>query len=273
MAELDPRIIRIGIEVNGVLRVYNDLAMTAEGTKYANDNQDECTITITNLKKDVQDFLLTETSPFNKSGTKKSIFVEAGRESYGVFRLFEGDISDVSPTQPPDIAVTIKALTGNAQKGVMVSTAQPGQALLSKIAGQVAKDLGVGLNFQAKDKQISNYTFTGANLKQIDKLGTAGGVNAFLDGKTLVVKDVGKALPGKLRVLSQDSGMIGIPEPTEQGVKVTYLLDNTSTIGGGLRLTSAIYPSMSGDYSIYKLGFNIASRDVPFYWIAEGTRS
>ncbi len=66
--------------------------------------------------------------------------------------------------------------------------------------------------------------------------------------------------------------MIGIPEFTEQGIKVKMLLDNQTKLGGGLRITSSIYPAVNGDYVIYKLGFDIATRDTPFYYIAEAAR-
>ncbi len=66
--------------------------------------------------------------------------------------------------------------------------------------------------------------------------------------------------------------MIGIPEFTEQGIKVKFLLDNRTTLGGGIQIESKIYPATNGNYVIYKLGFEITNRDKPFYWIAEATR-
>jgi hypothetical protein len=66
--------------------------------------------------------------------------------------------------------------------------------------------------------------------------------------------------------------LIGIPEVTEQGVKLTYLLDNTSKRGGALQLISKVYPTLNGTYRIFDLGWNISSREVPFYWIADCKR-
>lgn len=273
MIELDPRLLRISVEVNGVMKAYDQLNMRATGTKFANANQNECEVVLTNLDKATRDFLLTETSPFNATRTPKRFIVEAGRLSYGLVKIFEGVIASVVPTQPPDISVTIKALTGNDKKSEVIATAQPAQTSLRRIASQVASDLGLGLAFQATDKQIANYNFTGGALKQVDKLGEVGAVDAFVDDSRLIVKNRGAALTGQLRVLNVDTGMIGIPEVTERGVKVKYLLDNSSVLGGALRLESAIYPTVNGDYTIYKLGFDIANRDTPFYWIAEASRN
>jgi len=270
--QLDPRIIKVGIEVNGQLKTYEGLEIVATGTKFANSNQNECELKITNLEKTTQDFILTETSPFNLNRTPKFVIIEAGRKSYGTSVIFRGNIASSTPSQPPDIALTLKCLTGNFQKGNILSRYQPGSISLSKLSKQVADDLGLTLNFQASDKNISNYNFSGGALKQVDKLGSSGAVNAYVDDGQLVVKDMNLPLNNTLTILDLDTGLIGIPEVTEQGVKVKFLLDNKTTLGGSLRLKSKIYPAINGDYIIYKLSFEIASRDTPFYWIAEAKR-
>lgn len=272
MNEIDPRLVRISIEVNGVLRSYDGLALSASGTKYANANQNECEVKITNLDKETRDFILTETSPFNTNRTPKRFIVEAGRVSYGLARIYEGIIASVVPSQPPDITVTLKALTANDKKSEVIARSQPGQTSLGQIARQVAQDLNVSLIFEASDKRIGNYNYSGGALKQVDKLGEVGQVDAYVDDNTLVVKERARPLVNQIRVLNIDTGLIGIPEITEHGIKVKYLLDNTSVLGGALRVQSQIYPAVNGDYAIYKLGFDIASRDTPFYWIAETRR-
>lgn len=272
MAELDPRIVTIGIEINGQIKTYEGLYFTAIGTKYGNGNQNECEIKITNLNKETRDFILTETSPFNLNRTPKRVIVSAGRKSYGASVIFVGDIASAQPSQPPDITITLKCLTLNFQKGNMISRSQPGTVALSQVAGQVANDLGIGLNFQATNKMLTNYNFSGAALKQVDKLGELGNIDAFVDDNTLILKDSQVPLTNRLRVLNIDNGMVGIPEITELGVKVTFFLDNFTVLGGSLRIESRINPAVTGDYIIYKLSFNIASRDTPFYWIAETVR-
>lgn len=272
MNEIDPRLVRISVEINGQLKQYEGLALTAKGTKFANANQNECEVTITNLDRATRDYLMTETSPFNANKTPKKFIVEAGRESYGLAKIYVGTIESATPSQPPDIRLTIKALTANDKKGEVIARAQPGQVSLKRVAGQVANDLGLPLIFEAQDKQISNYNYTGGALKQVDALGDAGLVDAFVDDEAFIVKDSSKALANQIRILDADSGLIGIPEITEHGVKVKFLLDNQTVLGGALRIRSKIYPAVNGDYAIYKLGFDIASRDTPFYWIAEAKR-
>ncbi len=272
MPELDPRLVKVGIETNGQIKYYEGLDIRVTGTKYGNANQNECEVRVSNLDKTTRDFILTETSPFNLNKTPKKIIIEAGRVSYGYSRIFVGDIITSSISMPPDLTITLKALTGNYQKGNVIARNQPNKRPLSKIAEQVSKDIGVSLNFQATDKNISNYSYSGAALQQIDRLGMIGNVNAYLDDDVLVVKNMNTQLTGKLRILDLTSGMIGIPELDQHGVKVKFLLDNKTTLGGALQITSEIYPAANGTYVIYQLGFDIASRDTPFYWIASAKR-
>lgn len=273
MAELDPRLLRIGIEVNGQLKLYEGLAMTASGTKYANANQNECEVKISNLDKATRDYLLTETSPFNKNKRRKLLTVEAGRKSTGYTLVFQGDITNATGGQPPDISLTLKAATGDYAKGNVIAQSMPGTAPLQNIASRVAQDLGLGLNFQAKAKQIANYTFTGAAIKQVEQLGAMGRVNAFVDDASLVVKEWNQPLQGRVREVNLDTGMIGIPEFTDQGIKVKILFDNQVVLGGGINVTSKLNPAANGLYTIYKLGFELASRDNSFYYICECTRA
>jgi hypothetical protein len=273
MDKLDPRIVRVGIEINGELKTYDDLAISASGSKFANALQNEAEIRVSNLSKTDREYLLTETSPFNQNRTSKRIVLDVGRRSTGASRVFVGDISSCLPSQPPDIALTFKSSTGQFQKGNILSRNQAGTATLSTIAKQIAGDLGLTLRFEAVDKNIANYAFAGGALKQVDRLGEAGGVNVYVDDSTLVVKNYNVALTGEARVLSESTGMVGIPEITEQGVKVKYLFDTTTRLGGALTIDSKLNPAASGNYVIFKLNFELANRDTPFYWIAEAKRA
>ena len=272
MADIDRRLVRVGIEVSGRMRFYDQLAITAQGTKFANPNQGECTISITNLSQSVRDFIATETSPFNNNPSQKRIILEAGRESTGLSLLYSGNIFRSTIGQPPDQVITIKCLTGQFMKGRTVATALPGTIPLSRIVQQVATDAGLVAENQAPERNISNWNFTGSALKQIEKLADVPNINAFVDNDRLIVKNATSALTGRLRVLSPQTGLIGIPEPTDRGLKVTMLYDNQTQLGGALEIRSNRYQAFNGRYIIYKLGFSIANRDTPFYLIAEVIR-
>ena len=271
---IDPRVIRVGITINDELRIFDGLAITAQGSKYASATQNETTIKIANLDKQARDFLATEGSPFNriKNRKRQKIFIEAGRVSTGTTRIFVGDITLVNLSQPPDIWTEIKAITGQFQKGNIISTSQPAISNLSTIAEQAASALEVSLQFEATDKQVANYGYTGAATKQVDKIGQLGSVDAYVDDDVLIVKNQNAPLQGRKRTLSAANGMVGMPEFTDFGVKVRFLLDVQTKIGDELEIISEVYPAVNGTYIIYKLDFDIANRDTPFYFVAETRR-
>ena len=216
--EFDPRIVTVAVEVEGKLNVYSDLFITASGSKTANTLQNEFTITIMNLKKSVRDYLIKETSPLNRPRRRKKIILYAGRKSYGTFKVFEGDITQSSPSQPPDIGVTIKARTASFFKTDIFSTGYAATIPLSKVSADAAQSMDLTLDFQASDKNISNYNYTGSKLQQVDKLASAGNYNAYIDDDRLVVKNADVPLTNAATTLNKNSGMVGAPEVTEEGV-------------------------------------------------------
>jgi hypothetical protein len=271
-ATFDPRIIRLGIDIGGRIKVFEDLYIAAAGTKYASAQQNECEIRVANLSSADRDYLLTETSPFNTNRVPKSVTLEAGRQSMGVAQIYRGDIITCIPSQPPDTMLTLKCLTGQFQKGQIVSVSGNATSSLSELAQQCSDAFGLPLQFAATDKRVANYSFTGSLAEQTDSLNCFPDVDVFVDDNTFVVKDRNKPLPTIARLLNEQTGLIGIPQLTERGVKVTYLLDNTSQLGGALRVESKAYPTVTGNYIIYSLAFEVSNRDVPFYWIAECKR-
>lgn len=272
MVNIDQRILRVGVEVSGEMRWYEGLRIIAKGSKVVSDTQNSCDVTIYNLSRDVRNYLLTETSPFNKNRTPKRLIVEAGRVSTGTARLFVGNIISSSPTQPPDIGLELKAHTGAFKKGELVARSGEPKEKLSSIAAKVADDLGASLVFEATDKYVANYSFSGAALRQVNALAAAGGVDAFHDDDELVVKDLGAPVKGRVKIIDNTTGMIGIPEATERGVKVKILFDLQTQLGCELRLTSQLNPALNGSYVNSKIDFELASRDTPWYFILEATR-
>lgn len=87
----DPRLMRVGIEIGKEIIWVEGLMLEASITKVANATSNDATIKVANMTKNHRDNILTETSPFNKLGVRKRVIVEAGRESYGLSRIFTGD--------------------------------------------------------------------------------------------------------------------------------------------------------------------------------------
>lgn len=277
---IDERVLRVSIEFQSTVVTFENLAITVKGTKFSNALRGDCEVTIANIEKAKADYILSQVTPFevarrvSTTGVldRKQIVVEVGRQSTGTTILYRGDIFYASITEKPDTALVIQAKTGLAQAGNIISSSYADNTSVSSIASQVASVLGLTLNFEATDKQVSNYASTGPALNEVSKLEETGEYSVFIDNQVLNVTDKNATLRGKTRLLDANNGLIGIPKGTERGVKVTMLWDSQTVIGGLLQLTSTQYPAVNGRYKIYKLSYDLSNRDIPFYYVAECQR-
>jgi len=275
VAELDPRVVILGIEdQNGTPEFFTGLAIHAVGIKYTNDLCAEAEIQVFNLKKETRDYLISKTSPYKLNNFQPiNLTLDVGRESTGTFRLFTGNVIAGTITQPPDIGIIFRSLTAAFWLAFPTAVSHPAVTPLKNIAQQVATSMGLSLNFLATPKNISNYSFTGGTYRQVSRLAEAGGVDAYVDGTALVVKDKGASVNQTPRVLNRSNGLIGIPQVTERGILAKMLIDNTVTLGSKITIQSDLNPAANGTFTIYKLSFDVASRDTPFYYLAECTRT
>ena len=269
---IDKRVIRFGIEIDGVLNIYQGLAIKATGTKYSNPTQNDCNITVTGLKAETRDFILSACDPFKKNPKAPRVTLEVGREQAGFFTLFVGDVTSAEITMPPDVNLVMKCKTNNQSNAKIVSVSAGQRTTLKQLAEQCATNNGLGLVYQALNKNIANYQFIGSAAEQIKSLQDVGKVDCFVDDKNLIVKDSGYALKDRVRILNIKTGLVGIPKATDKGVQVQYLVDAESQLGGTLRLESKFNKTLSGDYTITELKFDVSTHEDNFFYTATGVR-
>jgi hypothetical protein len=261
----DDRILKIGVEVNGQLKVYEGASMGAKFIKSTDDKQNTAEVFIDNMLVDTIDYLVTETSPWNPNAKPKLLTISAGRKSTGAQTIFTGDITSSSPSMPPDRRLTMKAKTQENNKYKWQSTSTTKTVQLSVLAQRIADDYGLRLKFEATDKTVANYLYNGPRAKQIAKLNQVGDIDAFIDDDVLVVKDTGKALKGQVRLISKDTGMIGTPTLDEKGGKVRVMFDPNIKLGQGIEIKSDINKAANGQYVIYAMSGSLMSEAQDWY--------
>ena len=261
----DDRLLQIGVEVSGALKIYEGAAMGVKFTKSTDPKQNACEIWIDNMAVETIDYLVTETSPWNPNEKPKLMTVLAGRTSTGVQRIFTGDITSSVPTMPPDRKLTMKAKTQENNKYVWQATKSAKTVQLSVLAKRVADDYGLRLVFQATDKTVANYLYNGPRAKQVQKLAEVGDIDVYIDDDALVVKDLGKALEGKAILISSNTNMIGVPLADEKGGKVRVMFDPNIKLGQAIQIQSDVNKSMNGQYTIYAMTGSLMSRGQDWY--------
>ncbi len=267
MNAFDPRIVRIGLQIGNDFQVFEGLDIRVQGQKFGSDIMNQCTVRISNLTRDHRNFILTTATPMKIARTPILMTVDDGRVSTGTFRLFQGEVYVSNVTQPPDIGITLTSLTNSFAMGLIASNSQGPTASLQVIAQSVADQNGLTLNFKAKPKMIANFQHTGAVAKQVSKLALIGDVRAWVDNGVLTVIDKDGYANANAFALSDETGMVGVPQATQSGVIAQMLISPEINIGQKVSITSDINPAVNGsDYFLSALSFDIANREPPFWY-------
>lgn len=275
---LDPRLLKVVVDIDGVKQTFTDLFIEVTATKYDNNISSEAEIRIMNLKKDTRDWVIKEGSPFNYGHKTRIVEVHAGRESTGYSLAYFGQIFRASITQPPDIGLTIKCITAfNQYSNISLNGAK--SELFSSIVRKVANAFGYKVNtnalkndFKTNNFQVAQSSFS-LVLSKLQEMAEGNGVTLFLDGNILVVKDANAPLTNNVVAINSSTGMIGIPELNEQSVKVKFMYNPNATIGSLVQITSELNPAANGTFYIYKLDYDLANRSESFYMTAYCTKA
>lgn len=272
-AAFDPRIVRVGIEINGETQYFDGVNIVARGTKWRSAIMSQCDIRIFNLTREHQQYILTKASPIARPPaplTPINVSLDIGRQSYGTFRLYEGAVFQGGASQPPDIGVVLQSLTNNFQLANTQAISSPEYATLQQISQTVAQSMGLTLQLITSNpgRLIGNYSFTGSPQRQIEKLNQMG-VIAYIDNKVLVVTDPNQPRTGTVRLINASNGMVGQPQPTASGCLVRVMADNSIEVGGEVQVESVQNPAVNGNYIVMKMDFEISNREEPFWYLLQ----
>lgn len=266
----DQRIIEVDLELEpGVFTKFTELAIYATGIKFGNANQNQCECRIYNLTREQQSYIIKQSSPLKIPRTLINMNVYVGRESYGKFLLFTGQVISSDITQPPDIGVTLRSLTSNYLQGAISQTQYPASTALNTIAQGIAIKGGWTLHNEAANRNIDNFSYVGTPLNGVDKLNQMGNVNASVDNGVLKIVDSTKSLKAPPVLINEATGMVGIPQVNEQGVLVTCMINPDIQLMGSVTVNSIMNPAANGTFKVIKVNFELANRDQPFWYILE----
>lgn len=275
----DFRIVRVTIQDGDNIDVFEKLAITIVGQRTLSFIANEATITLINLDEATRTRIATKFSNpnlFRNTGQRALITIEIGRQSTGTFVLFKGDLTTVTITNPPDIALSLNVISRYYDKTVIESRNFGESQSLKAIAQNIADQLGLDLIFEPEDKQIANAYFEGDVLKQIKMLADMGNIEAAIDNDQLLVLKANepRRTSGDPVLIDVNNGLIGVPNFKEYGIQFRMLADPRISLGEEVRVISIINPSVNDSlFKVVNILFSIANRDTPFYYDVYGVRT
>ena len=258
---------RLKIEVENVIKEFKELENTDTSLKIDFDATSktskwaEGSITIQNLNKDDLQYLAS-CARISGGATFKhnKVSLEAG---YGgdLAVILCGNISQVDVDfTSADRKCTLKVSGNFAQNALKnsVGISMDGDIDFREICKEASALMKVKLVYDSNIKPIlqKGYSFLGTPMRLLDDLRQSFKDYYLIlsaDGNTLSVKPKENATILKKDIISEDTGMIGMPKPTQYGLTITSLLNSALKAGDFVEVQSKKITAFNGTYFIYEL--------------------
>lgn len=212
------------------------LRMAFNVKKTSDDQPNTASISVYNLNPDNQTLLIKEWA---------DIQLFAGYKDNQRL-IFSGQIRTATPkVQGTDRIVTIESGDGDREilRGFINKTLRKG-CTADQVVDQCQAAM-FGVSTGHKDRLNTSYSrgrvLSGRAADILTKQAKQDGAQwSIQDGQLLLLKG-GNVRPNAAWLINKDTGMIGSPEPTQDGVKVTTLLNPAYLIGGLAKIESLVY--------------------------------
>lgn len=200
---------------------------------------------------------------------RNHVAVYAGNERDGLSLAFSGEITQASAdfNSAPDVPFKIEAMTGyfgtiTPQSPTAVNGSQPAADFIA----MQAKKMGYAFQNDGVTTQLSNAVFNGSPVAQARAAARQIGAELIIDDDTLILSPSGGAGTmaaggrGNAVLLNKETGMLGYPVLSNEGVEVKSLYNSAFRLGGLVKVES-IVPKASGTWRIIKLTHDLAAFD------------
>lgn len=226
-------------------------------------DKNKATVEIANITLDAMSQLTT--LAFKPLKVKKNLIsIYAGSSEEEESLAFAGEImaayADFS--QAPKAVMHIEAEAG----GYASLTAKPpvaakGEVKAEKLIAQFAKEMGYSFENQGVTASVKNAVFSGTPIEKAQAVAKQVGAQLIVDDNKVVLLPHSEARRGNAVLLSKDTGMLGYPSFSNDGVKITCLYNPNLELGGLVKVES-IVPGASGEWKISKLTHNLTAYSV-----------
>lgn len=184
------------------------------------------------------------------------IKIEAGERGQEPDLVFQGEISTAAPNFSTDGTVTfhVEASSGfyPMQKSVAPVSVNT-DTTIESLFKQFADEAGYGLENNGVTGSVKNCVFTGTPVQKAQQLAKQTGVDFLIDDNQFVIlPSYLDSREGTTPLLNAQSGLLGYPSFTNDGIKCACLFSPLLKIGGLVKIES-IVPKASGVWRITKL--------------------
>lgn len=267
------RKVSLSVQIGNIVKTYSDdlsdnnLAIDFNVTKSMGNYGDKANITVTGLPlEDIASLTSVLTSIGKTPPPRNFISLSAGYPD-NINTIYQGGLFSVSSNiDKPDMSITLDCLGGFDASRTIEIEINMKPASLSKIASQLASKLNMPLSFLVEDKTYKSFSFKGSCYQLINelKVKTKGTIAIYMTDGKIIVDDINIA-GSNIVYISGNSGLIGTPQASIQGVNFKTLLNPNLSVGTCVELTSNKLPLISGLYKIITLSHQGSTRGNNFF--------
>jgi len=223
------------------------------------------TVEIYGLSEDIMNQLSTLGMVFNMV-PKNTITISAGTEQDGMSIVFVGTImvgyADYNAQPIVPFHIEANSILADAVAPATASSFE-GSASVGDIMGGFARQMGLTLENNGVDTKLSNPYFSGNIRTQMRECAEQANINAeVINGSILAIWPKGGSRNGgQIPVLSSETGMIGYPAYTQQGIIVKSLFNPQITFGGKVKVVSRVKAINDvGEWAVNQLNLALDSQ-------------
>lgn len=186
--------------------------------------------------------------------SQNTVTVMAGDSESGVAVCFRGIIQEawVDGRQPAEMVFQVVAFAGLYERTKPVSaTSYNGSVDVALVVSGIASQMGMSFENSGVTGQIANPYLPGDLGMQLERICAAADCEYTIDEieQIVAIWPKGKARDGESVLISPDTGLIGYPAFTQNGIQLTTLYNPSLVFRRRVNIESAITPA-TGSWSI-----------------------
>ena len=208
--------------------------------------------------------MLNQLSSLSKAAMvlrRNLLSISAGDSVSGMGVVFQGVIVEswVDMKQPESV-LTVTAMDTGALLALtpVPPTTLPGSADAATILASLAKQSGLTLENNGVSVQIATPYLSGSLGDQITAICDHANIASVIDQTTLAIWPRGGSRGGAIPLVSPDTGMVGYPCYTANGITLTTMFNPSIAFGGDIQVQSGL-PQANGQWHVIGLAQELES--------------
>lgn len=234
--------------------IIENVPITVDITKQGGEDKNKATITVENLKLETVKQLTVLS--FKRLETYNNVVqIEAGNKDTDLSTIFIGEVTSSIPEISDNGTLSLKMEVMAGYYPALIPSkpvSVQGVTTIDNLMSQFAKEAGYSYENKNITGSVSNCVFIGSPIAKARALAKQTNIDLLIDDNKFIIQTFNAPKDGQIPLISKNTGMIGYPSFSSDGIDVKCEFNNNLKVGGYFKLES-ILPFATGEWQIVKL--------------------